>query len=272
MIIASKFNGYSADGRRLYHLGGGGGGQTTSTVQNTNVPEYARPYVENMLGATQSQLFNTEKVGGTAAVAPTYDADGNQLTAGSDAVAGYDKITGFKPYQAYGGTYDAQGNQLSYDPSKAIAGFQDMQTKAQQGIAGMQMPGQFGTATDLATQAGRGGLRSAEDAMRFGNAGFASGQEGQRLGIAGGQLGITGGAKYGEMGAGYGAQGAGYGAQGAGLANRALGYGQESSDIGKMGLRAETYGRQVSGQAEDYARQQAGAGSAVSLSWRLTLT
>ena len=28
-----------------------------------------------------------------------------------------------------------------------------------------------------------------------------------------------------------------------------------------MGLRAETYGRQVSGQAEDYARQQAGAGA-----------
>jgi len=75
--------------------------------------------------------------------------------------------------------------------------------------------------------------------MRFGEAGFASGQKGQELGIAGGQ-------KYGEMGAGYGALGAGYGAQ--------------AADIGKMGLRAETYGRQVSGQAEDYARQAAGAG------------
>ena len=49
------------------HLGGGGGGptQTTSTVQNTNIPEYAKGYVENMLGATQKQLFkgNTDESG-----------------------------------------------------------------------------------------------------------------------------------------------------------------------------------------------------------------
>jgi len=83
--------------------GGGGGGQPTqSNVTNTNVPEYARPYVENMLGATQKQLFQM---------------DGN-------------KITGFQPYKAYGGTYDASGNQTAYDPSKAIAGFSPMQQKA----------------------------------------------------------------------------------------------------------------------------------------------
>jgi hypothetical protein len=286
MLIPNKFNGYRADGTRLLHISsGGGGGQTTSTVQNTNVPEYARGYVENMLGATQKQLFNTEKVGAKEAVAPTYDADGNQLTKGSEAVEGYDKIIGFKPYQAYGGQYrtagevmkDPSGNPILnpdgtpktyqggeavlgpdgkpiYDPGKSIAGFQDMQIAAQKGIAGMQLPGQFGTATDFATQAGQGGLKSAQDAMRFGEAGFASGQEGQRLGIAGGQLGITGGAKYGDIGAGY-------GRQAAGLADTALDYGQDASDIGRMGLRAEQYGRQVSGQAEDYARQAAGAGA-----------
>jgi hypothetical protein len=84
---------------------GGGGGQptqTSSNVTNTNVPEYARPYVENMLSATQSQLFKT---------------DGNN-------------ITGFQPYKAYGGTYDEAGNQTAYDPSKAIAGFSPMQQQA----------------------------------------------------------------------------------------------------------------------------------------------
>jgi len=40
--------------------GGGAPTQTSSTVQNTNVPEYARPYVENMLGATQQQLFKMD--------------------------------------------------------------------------------------------------------------------------------------------------------------------------------------------------------------------
>lgn len=327
MIIANKFNGYSRDGRRLYYLGGGGGGQTTSTVQNTNVPEYARPYVETMLGATQEQLFQGSRSPDVRA-ADTYDPDTGALIPGA-VTPGTFNITGFKPYQAYGGTYaesgqemkDAQGNpifdkegqprtylggeQLSYDPGKAIAGFSPAQIAAQQGIAGMKFDaGSYDLAQAGAKIAGEGGLKSAEDAMRFGNAGYESGQAGQafglqsadrfmgnaqnlastadrygaqgslagqkgqelgiaggQMGITGGQLGITGGAKYGEMGAGYGAQGAGYGAQGAGLANRALGYGQESADIGKMGLRAEQYGRQVSGQAEDYARQQAGAGA-----------
>ena len=85
--------------------GGGGGGQptqTTSNVTNTNVPDYARPYVENMLSATQSQLFKMD---------------------GSN-------ISGFQPYKAYGGTYDEAGNQTAYDPSKAIAGFSPLQQRA----------------------------------------------------------------------------------------------------------------------------------------------
>jgi hypothetical protein len=123
----------------IFGGGGGGGGQTTSTVQNTNIPAYAQPYVENMLGATQNQLFNTQQVGGT----PVLDENGNPT---GETTGGTTEITGFKPYQAYGGTYDAQGNQLSYDPSKAIAGFSPMQAQAQQGIAGMQTPGEYGAA------------------------------------------------------------------------------------------------------------------------------
>jgi hypothetical protein len=297
MLIPNKFNGYHNGTRQLHFSSGGGGGtQTTSTVQNTNVPEYARPYVESMLGATQNQLFNTSP----DTTKPILDAQGAPVLDASGKPTYETSIDSFKGYQAYGGTYakagdpilgaDGQpvlnpdgtpkvykgGEQLSYDAGKAVAGFSPMQTAAQQGIAGMQMPGQFGAASDFATQAGQGGLKSAEDAMRFGEAGFASGQKGQQLGIAGGakygemgaqygaqgaNLGIAGGAKYGDMGAGYGAQGAGYGSQAAGLANTALGYGQSASDIGRMGLRAEQYGRQVSGQAEDYARQQAGAGA-----------
>ena len=162
MLIPNKFNGYH-NGTRQLHFGSGGGGggptQTTSTVQNTNIPSYAQPYVESMLGATQKQLFNTQEVGGTAAVAPTYDSEGNQLTAGTEAVPGYTELTGFKPYQAYGGTYDAQGNQLAYDPSKGIAKIDPMQTKAYMGVAGMQMPtAEFANANYAAQQAGLGGL------------------------------------------------------------------------------------------------------------------
>jgi soluble cytochrome b562 len=251
------------------HLGGGGGGgQTTSTVQNTNVPEYARPYVETMLGATQEQLFQ-----------------GNRTPVTTDPVTGETtggqfNITGFKPYQAYGGTYDAQGNQLSYDPSKAIAGFSPMQTAAQQGIAGMVSPtAQYGKAQFAAEHAGLGAMQSAQQAYnygqlgyesgargqqlglaaaadaqalakeqagranKFGDAGFASGQKGQELGIAGGKLGIEGGAKYGEMGAGFGKQAAGladpalaYGAQGAGYGQTGAGYGAQAAQLANTAL------------------------------------
>ena len=110
--------------------GGGGGQQNTSTSYQTNIPEYARPYVETMLAGTQKQLFQTQPTEG-----------------------GGTEITGFQPYRAYGGTYDESGKQTAYDPSKGIAGFQPMQTRAQEGIAGMQMPGEYGQASGATQQA-----------------------------------------------------------------------------------------------------------------------
>jgi hypothetical protein len=57
-------------GGRIY--GGGGGGSsapapaaapTQTTVQNTNIPEYAQPYVENMLNAAQAQIYTPDMKG-----------------------------------------------------------------------------------------------------------------------------------------------------------------------------------------------------------------
>jgi len=89
---------------------------TQTTVQNTNIPEYAQPYVESMLGATQQQLFNT-----------TTDENGNV------------NITGIKPYQPY-----------STNPQDYVAGFSPLQQQAQQGAANLQLPGQYGAATGAA--------------------------------------------------------------------------------------------------------------------------
>jgi len=279
MIVPSKFNGYNSDGTRNLFMGGGGGGgptQTTSTVQNTNIPEYAKGYVENMLGATQKQLFNTTDV---AAKPATYDDQGNQLTAATEAGTTLDS---FKPYQAYGGTYDPKtGEQLSYDPSKGIAKINDMQQQAYMNMYGMRQDPNFNVGSQMAQQAGQGAMASADKAYGYGAQGQQSGLMGQGLGIAGGQ-------KYGEMGAGYGAQGAGFGSQAAGLAdpalaygakgagygdtgagygaqaaqlaNRALDYGQGSADIGQMALRAQDTGNQIGAQAQKYAAQAAAAG------------
>jgi hypothetical protein len=85
--------------------GGGGGGQpTTSTAYNTNVPEYARPYVENMLQSTQKQIYN-------------------------------DDMTSFRPYQPY--SQDVNNYFAGYSPMQKQAQYEtaNMQTPGQFGVA-----------------------------------------------------------------------------------------------------------------------------------------
>jgi hypothetical protein len=42
---------------KLYKKGGGGGQPTSQTVTQTNLPEYAKPYFENLLNRTQAQSY-----------------------------------------------------------------------------------------------------------------------------------------------------------------------------------------------------------------------
>ena len=50
--------------------GGGGGAPTSQTVSQTNIPDYAKPYVDTMLGAGQQQLFNYVKDPTTGQMVP----------------------------------------------------------------------------------------------------------------------------------------------------------------------------------------------------------
>lgn len=104
--------------------GGGGGGATQTTVQNTNIPEYARPYVETMLGATQQQLFNTKT-----------NADGTV------------DITGVKPYQPY-----------STNPMDYVAGFSPMQEQSFYGAANLRLPSEYDAAAGLTGSAALGSM------------------------------------------------------------------------------------------------------------------
>jgi len=112
--------------------GGGGGGPTQSTVTQTNIPEYARPYVETMLGATQQQLFNTKQV--------TDPTTGQATT----------QITGVKGYTPFGLGGSGMGAAEQQAAERAVADFTPLQRAAQQGIAGLTMPGQYGAATEAA--------------------------------------------------------------------------------------------------------------------------
>jgi hypothetical protein len=85
-------------------LGGGGGGSSrpapsSSTVYQSNIPEYAQPFVETMLGAGQQQIFD-------------YDSSGHPTT--------------IKPYQPF-----------STDMNKYVAGFSPMQEQGFKTAANM---------------------------------------------------------------------------------------------------------------------------------------
>lgn len=150
--------------------GGGGGGNTTSTgtTYTTNIPEYARPYVETMLGATQQQLFDTTKNADTGAV----------------------EITGIKPYQAYGGTYDLNktiadpndptqqidnpnyGKQLSYDVNKYFAAPNQLQQTAARSAMGFGPSAQNDIATQMAGASGIQALNTQYNPMFAGTQNF----------------------------------------------------------------------------------------------------
>ena len=161
-ILKSKHNGWLSDGTRTPFTGGGGGGPSSTTTQTSNIPEYARPYVENMLGATQSQLFTTS--GGTPGTDATYDAEGNMLT---PAVAGGPReITGFKPYQAY-----------SQNVNDYVAGPSDLMKQSYQGMANMRVAPQIGEGSVMANQGGAGLMGTVNPAGMYGGMGAGLGLE-----------------------------------------------------------------------------------------------
>ena len=105
--------------------GGGGGGpqQVTSTSTTSNVPEYARPYVENMLSSAQSQIYN-------------------------------DNMTGFRPYQPY--STDPSNYFAGFSPLQQSAqqGAYNLTTPGEFGagsaLTGIGGVGALGTAANMA--------------------------------------------------------------------------------------------------------------------------
>jgi len=120
----------------IYMDGGGGGGSqpTQSNVYQTNIPDYAQPYVETMLGTAQQQIFNYEK-----------DADGNMVPT---------TMKGYTPF--------------NQDPSKYFAGFSPMQEQAFSGAANLRAAPQLAGATGIAAEAGLRGLDARYNNGQFG--------------------------------------------------------------------------------------------------------
>lgn len=158
-----------------FFVGGGDGStQTTSTVTQSSVPDWLRPQTEAMLGGATQQIFNTVP----------------------NASGGLD-ITGSRPYVPY-----------STNPSDYVAAFSPLQQQSYMGAANMQMPGQFGRATELTTAGGMGGITSADLANYYGGQGAGYGAQGVQYGLGSAQQAQNLAGTYGAQGAGYGAQAA----------------------------------------------------------------
>lgn len=114
---------------------GGGGGAQTNTTYNTNIPEYARPYVEQMLGSAQKELFNYEK-----------DASGNLVP------------TSLKSYQPF-----------NTDPSAYFAAASPMQTQAANAAAGMGVSPEMYAASNATQNAMNRAMNMGYQTGDFGN-------------------------------------------------------------------------------------------------------
>lgn len=152
-MLKSKHSGWTWDLKRT-PFGGGpppapAPAPTQTNVTNTNIPEYAQPYVETMLGTAQQQIFN-------------YDGSGN--------------VVSMKPYTPY-----------SSNPQDYVAGFSPMQQQAQSNVANMQTPGSYATGQDFSTTAGLGALNTANPAMQYGGLGATYGGLGAQTGLGYGQ-------------------------------------------------------------------------------------
>jgi hypothetical protein len=228
-FLKSKHSGWLSDGTRTPFTGGGGsgggGGQPTQTTSyTTNIPEYARPYVENMLQSTQAQIYNED-------------------------------MTGFRPYQPY--STDVNNYFAGFSPLQQSAqqAAYYMQTPGQFGL-GTGLAGAAGigglSAADQASQLGG-------QALGYGAAGAEYGGIGAQQALARAQQTGRQAGMYGRMGAGYGAQAAGlaptaqaFGQEAADIGMGGLGYGAMGAGYGGRGAMAAEQGF---GAGEAFARQ-----------------
>lgn len=194
-----------ADGGVLRDSGGGGGGGTPvqQTVSNTQIPDYARPYVENMLGQ--------------AAALTDINQNPYQPYAGQ-------RVAGFTPQQveAFNRTANQQvasqigeGSNLASQAGQTALGAWGQGQQLGQAALGYGASGaRYG---DIgAQQAAMAAQRASGQAQMYGAQGAGYGAGATGLGLSSTELAR-------QQGLMYGAQGAGYGAQAAGMAG--MGYG-----------------------------------------------
>ncbi len=229
MLIRTKFNGYSADGVRLYNCDGGGSPAPAPTSQNvtqTSIPEYAKPYVERLLGKAESftespyQAYGGERIAGfTPMQQQAFQSAANlqpsqQLGYGTQlaGLGGLNAMNAGQNYQNMAtNPYAAQAYMSPYienalapqmaeaQRQSAIQGVQNQSQAAMQGAFGGSRQGiveaerQRNLQTQLGDIYGRGmqnAFQNAQQAQQFGST----------LGLQGNQAAIQAAQTMGQLG------------------------------------------------------------------------
>ena len=149
-------------------FGGGGGSSAPSTpsatsqnVTTSNIAPWAQSGVSDLINAGMGQVFQTNP----------------------DGTINTNQMKGYTPFNAN----TPAGNEWVQGAAGSVAGFSPLQQQAQQSIANMQTPGQYGQAMDMSTMAGLGALGTTGQAGQYGQIGQAAGLAGMQAGNAYGQ-------------------------------------------------------------------------------------
>jgi hypothetical protein len=256
--------------------GGGGGGPQQTTAYQTNLPEYAKPYVENMLNAAQAQVY-TPDMKGFREYKP-YSTDPTQYFAGPTGLqqgvygeaAGMRTPGGFAPAQGLTGLAAmgqmGAGQQYARQATDPFA-IQSYMSPFMQNVVDTQ---KMAAVRDyekampaLAAQASRqgafGGSRSAIERAEAQRTLFGKLAEIQAQGT---QSAFDKAQQAQQFGANLGLQGLAGAAQSAGQLGQLAGA-QQQADLARMGFQQQTgaaqqqYQQGIINQAiQDYATQQ----------------
>ena len=227
--------------------GGGGGGQpsapTNQTVTQTNIPEYARPYVETMLGQAQALTDINQN--------PYQPYTGQQVAGFSPMQAqAFQNIAG----QQTAGQIGEASNLASQVGQTALGAFGQGQQLGQQSL------GYGGMGTQYAQTGLQQALSRADEIARqarlYGNYGTEYGGKAAALSPEAQQFGEQA-AGLGMQGLGYGQAGFGMGARGALAAEQGFGAGRRFEGMATSPEAQAAYMSPYMQNVVDYQKEQA---------------
>ena len=260
-------------------MGKGGGGSPqpqTTTAYQTNLPEYAKPYVENMLNAAQAQVY-TPDMKGFREYKP-YSTDPTQYFAGPSSLqqqvygeAGQMRTPGgFAPAQGLAGlaamgqmSAGQRFNQQATDPF-AMQAFMSpfMQNVVDTQKAAALRDFQVGQTARQGQQTLRGAFGGSRSAIENAEAQRALNSQLQGIQAQGTQAAFDKAQQAQQFGANLGLQGLAGASQSAGLLGQLAGS-QQQADLARMGFQQQTGAQQqqlqqniINQAIQDYATQQ----------------